>query len=167
MNVNELPKYASAQSESDCCPKFDPTGWDDQEFVFDNKAFVSVNTLSFLYMPLNMGSVMQRTMKAIKSSDAMPEGWAMLSHDNSAWCCTHYIAVSKDVPGLKMEKLSGTFVTKVFEGAYRDAPVWVKQMKKFVNDKGKSIKKLYFFYTTCPKCAKRYGKNYVVGFAQV
>ena len=26
---------------------------------------------------------------------------------------------------------------------------------------------LYFFYTTCPKCAKYYGKNYVVLVAQV
>ncbi len=26
---------------------------------------------------------------------------------------------------------------------------------------------LYFFYTTCPKCAKAYGKHYVVLFAQV
>jgi hypothetical protein len=29
------------------------------------------------------------------------------------------------------------------------------------------LKKLYFSYTTCPACAKAYGKNYVVLFAQV
>jgi hypothetical protein len=26
---------------------------------------------------------------------------------------------------------------------------------------------LYFFYMTCPKCAKHYGKNYVVAVAKV
>jgi len=26
---------------------------------------------------------------------------------------------------------------------------------------------MYFFYTTCPKCAKKYGKNYVVILAEV
>jgi hypothetical protein len=26
---------------------------------------------------------------------------------------------------------------------------------------------MYFFYTTCPKCAKKYGKNYVVILAQI
>jgi len=26
---------------------------------------------------------------------------------------------------------------------------------------------MYFFYTTCPTCAKHYGKNYVVGVAKV
>jgi len=25
----------------------------------------------------------------------------------------------------------------------------------------------FFYYTTCPKCAKHYGKNYVVAFAEV
>lgn len=28
-------------------------------------------------------------------------------------------------------------------------------------------KKVYFFYTICPKCAKYYGKNYVIGVAEV
>jgi len=28
-------------------------------------------------------------------------------------------------------------------------------------------RKLYFFYTTCPRCAQKYGKNYVVILAQV
>jgi NMD protein affecting ribosome stability and mRNA decay len=25
---------------------------------------------------------------------------------------------------------------------------------------------MYFFYTTCPKCARKYGKNYVAILAQ-
>ncbi|MGE5758418.1 MAG: hydrolase [Sideroxydans sp.] len=29
------------------------------------------------------------------------------------------------------------------------------------------MRKLYFYYTTCPKCAKKYGKNYVVILAEV
>jgi hypothetical protein len=40
-------------------------------------------------------------------------------------------------------------------------------MKSYVKAKGKALQKLYFFYTTCPKCAKKYGKNYVVLLAQV
>jgi len=40
-------------------------------------------------------------------------------------------------------------------------------MEKYVADKGKTLKKLYFSYTICPRCAKAYGKNYVVLFAQV
>ena len=29
------------------------------------------------------------------------------------------------------------------------------------------MQRLFFYYTTCPRCAKQYGKNYVVGLAQV
>jgi hypothetical protein len=40
-------------------------------------------------------------------------------------------------------------------------------MKRFVKSKGKDAKKFYFFYTTCPACAKVYGKNYVVILAEI
>jgi hypothetical protein len=40
-------------------------------------------------------------------------------------------------------------------------------MTKYVQSKGKEPKKLYFFYTTCPRCAKVYGKNYTVLLAAV
>jgi hypothetical protein len=40
-------------------------------------------------------------------------------------------------------------------------------MTDYVRERGKTLKKLYFFYTTCPKCAKYYGKNYVVLLAQI
>ena len=33
--------------------------------------------------------------------------------------------------------------------------------------KGKEIKKMFTYYTMCPKCAAHYGKNYVVILAQV
>jgi hypothetical protein len=53
------------------------------------------------------------------------------------------------------------------EGPYRDAGDWAKEMQRFVSSQGKQLRKLYFFYTTCPKCAKHFGKNYVVAFAEV
>jgi len=32
---------------------------------------------------------------------------------------------------------------------------------------GKMAEKYYFYFTTCPKCAQKYGHNYIVAFAQV
>ena len=66
-----------------------------------------------------------------------------------------------------MVKLSGEFLTKVFEGPYREAGKWVREMEQFVSSNDRQLQKLYFFYTTCPRCAKHYGKNYVVVFAEV
>jgi hypothetical protein len=40
-------------------------------------------------------------------------------------------------------------------------------MQAYVSEQGKTPKKMYFYYTTCPKCAKKYGKNYVVLLAQI
>jgi hypothetical protein len=44
---------------------------------------------------------------------------------------------------------------------------WIKEMKLFVQSRGEQMKKLYFFYTTCPACAKAYGKNYTVLLAEI
>jgi hypothetical protein len=106
-------------------------------------------------------------MEAIVKADALAPEPVLLSDENSLWGADVYIAVTKDVPGAKMEKISGTFLTKVFEGAYKDVPKWHKEMAQFVKSRGKEAKKTYSFYTTCPKCAKVYGKNYVVLVSEV
>jgi len=40
-------------------------------------------------------------------------------------------------------------------------------MKDYVKSKAKEMEKMYFFYTTCPKCAEFYGRNYTVILAKV
>ena len=40
-------------------------------------------------------------------------------------------------------------------------------MERFVESRGFRTLKSYYFYTTCPKCAKEYGKNYVVAVSEV
>ena len=74
---------------------------------------------------------------------------------------------ARDVPGAEMASIPGTFLAQAYEGPYRNIPKWIADMKNRVADKGKTLKRLLFFYTTCPKCARKYGKNYVVLFAQV
>ena len=90
--------------------------------------------------------------------------------DETLWGSDIYIDVAspagQEIPGAETATLSGTFLTKVFEGPYKNAGVWAKEMEGYVKSKGKTIEKLYFCYTTCPACAKAYGKNYVVLFAQ-
>ena len=66
-----------------------------------------------------------------------------------------------------MSRLTGDYMTKVFEGPYKDAPKWEGEIKARAKDHGKDVVKTYFFYTTCPKCSKTYGKNYVVAVAEV
>jgi len=154
-------------SETGCCPRFQPEPWDKKEVTFRDKLFVKDRVASFLHIPLNFGKVMVRNMGKIAQAQALAPELMVLSDENSLWGADVYIAVSKDVPGAEMVKLSGTFLTQVFEGPYKNIRQWVKQMTDYVRERGKTLKKLYFFYTTCPKCAKYYGKNYVVLLAQI
>jgi len=155
------------EAETGCCPRFNPKPWEEKETTWKKKLFVKDHIRSFLHIPLGFGKVMVKNMEMIKEADALPPEPLMLSDETSLWGSDIYINVSKEVPGATMEKVSGTFLTKVFEGPYRNMSKWIKQMKSFVESKGKEIKKMYFFYTTCPRCAKFYGKNYTVILAKV
>jgi hypothetical protein len=150
-----------------CCEPFNPEPWQDKEITWTNKLFVKDRVTSFLHIPLNFGGKVVKNMKLIEAAGAEAEYQLMLTDENSLWGADIYIDVVKEVPEAQMAALSGTFLTKVFEGPYRNAGKWAKEMGKYVKSQGKELKKIYFFYTTCPKCVKAYGKNYVVLFAQI
>ena len=154
-------------SETGCCPRFNPEPWDEKQVSWEDKLFLKDRVRSFLHIPLNFGKVMVKNMEKIQAADALTPEPLMLSDENSLWGADVYIHVGKEVPDAQMEKVSGTFLTKVFEGPYKNARKWVEEMKDYVKSKGKEFKKIYFFYTTCPKCAKFYGKNYVVLLAML
>jgi len=154
-------------SETGCCPRFNPDPWDEKEVTFQDKLFVKDHVTSLFHIPLNFGKVMVRNMEMIQRAEALTPEPLLLSDEKSLWGADLYIAVAKEVPGAKMARISGTFLTKVFEGPYKDAGQWAQEMKAYVKSKAREIKKMYFFYTTCPKCAQVYGKNYTVILAQV
>ena len=155
------------QSETGCCPRFNPEPWEEKEITWQDNLFIKDHVRSFLHIPLGMGKVMTKNMAMIKAADALTPEPLMLSDEKSLWGSDIYIAVTKEVPKAEMVRISGTFLTKVFEGPYKNFGKWVKEMKAYVKAKGREMKKLYFFYTTCPACAKVYGKNYTVILAEV
>ncbi len=150
-----------------CCEPFNPEPWQDKEMTWQDKLFVKDHVTSFFHIPLNMGKRIIKNMELIQKAGARAPYQLMLTDEKSLWGADIYIDVAKDVSGAQMAKLSGTFLTKVFEGPYQNAGKWAVEMKEYVKSKGEELKKLYFSYTTCPRCAKAYGKNYVVLFAQI
>lgn len=156
-------------NETGCCPIPNVKDWDEAEVTWKNKKFIKDSTINFLHIPLNMKQVLTRMWKKIEDAGAKPQTneWILLSTDIGLWKGEHFANVTKEVPNAENVTLSGTFLTKVFEGPYKDAGKWVQEMETYIKSKNKKIKKLYFFYTTCPKCAKHYGKNYTIAFAQV
>ena len=168
MDTNAVPKYDDSINTTGCCPKFNPEGWDRQELNFKDKPFLRATTRSVMHVPVNMGKVFERVHKNMESADAFDfENTLVLSNDLSSWKAEHLFASDVPVEGEEMVTLSGDFITKVFEGPYRKAKDWYGEMQEIVREKGSEPGKVYFFYTTCPKCAKAYGQNYVVGVAEM
>lgn len=153
--------------DTGCCKRFNPKPWDKKTVVFKNRMFLKDRLKSFFHIPLTMNSLMLKNMKLIEDAKAKSNTPLMLVDENSLWGADIYIAVSKNVPKANVVNISGTFLTKVYEGNYNEMGKWVKDMKEYVKSKGKEMKKLYFFYTMCPACAKAYGQNYTVLVAQV
>lgn len=151
----------------ECCPEFDPVPWDNQIFTWDNKKFIKDKVFTIFYMPINFGQVMKRLDQKISASDASMPDYLCLSDHTSKWNMDLDLAVDKEVAGIENTILSGKFYSRVYEGPYKDTGSWCKDFEEKALAKGFTIKKRYMWYTTCPKCAKKYGKNYVVIVGQV
>ena len=168
MQTNSFPKCDVSENTTGCCPRFNPEGWDNQQLHFENKKFVRATTRSAMHVPWNMGSVFSRVQEHIEEADAAdPATEIVLSHDISPWQSEHFFAVPNDIPGEEMTELSGDFFTRVFEGPYRHVKHFEHDMRIAAKAMGKTAKDVFFFYTTCPKCARAYGENYIIGVAQV
>jgi|WetSurMetagenome_2_1015567.scaffolds.fasta_scaffold06477_6 hypothetical protein len=157
--------------EHECCPVFDPEPWDNKTHNWNDKLFIIDTIPQFLHMPLPsmMGKVIGRMWNKAKASGAESEmkDFLLMSYDPSPWKSILYMTVTKEVPGTENVKLTGTFISKVFDGPYNHAPKFLKEMENYITSQGKKAKNYYFYFTTCPKCAKKYGHNYCVLFAEV
>ncbi|NWJ52879.1 MAG: hypothetical protein HXX14_18660 [Bacteroidetes bacterium] len=157
------------QSETNptCCPVFDPIPWDDKVFEWENKKFIKASVCTLFYMPLNFGRIMKKIDKKMKEVGAETPDWVCLSDHTSKWNMDLYLAVDKDIPNIENTTLSGKFYSKVYEGLFKDTGKWTKDFENILSSKGLSKKRSFMWYTTCPKCAKKYGKNYIVIVSQI
>lgn len=165
----DIPNTYTSKNETGCCSVPNVEEWNEKMITLENKTFIRMYTRSFFFIPLNMGKIMTALQQtASKAGATMPPEQAMiLSRDLSPWKAEQLYAVSRPIEGADNISLSGTYITKVFEGPYQDAKKWYDAMHILAKSKGNQDAKIYFFYTTCPKCAQHYGKNYTIGLAQV
>jgi hypothetical protein len=164
--AKKTAKSKAMVKETGCCKPFNPAPWDNKTIVWKGKLFLKDHVISLFHIPLNMGKVMARDTEKIRAAGAEGEQ-LMLSDECSLWGSDVYIAVKKPVPGAEMTRMSGTFLSQVYKGSYGDMGKWIKDMEAHAAAKGRKVKKLYFYYTMCPACAKAYGQNYTVLLAQV
>ena len=153
--------------EPECYPKFEPKSWDGKVFEWKNKKFIKGRVFTFFFMPINFGPVIVKLDKIVKAAGGKFIDNMGLSDHTSKWNMDVYLAVDKKIPGAENVELSGKFLSKVYEGDFDKTGEWCKDFKAFAKKKGFEVKKWYMWYTTCPKCAKKYGKNYTVIVGEV
>jgi len=156
-----------SNQEKICCPPFDPAPWHEKAIAWEEKRFVKDRVLTFFFIPLTFGRTITRMMSRLEAVNASCPDWLCLSDHTSKWNMDLYLAVDKEIPGAENLALSGTFLSKVYEGNYNQTGAWCEDFKDYARSQGKTISKWYMWYTTCPKCAKKYGKNYVVILGRV
>jgi hypothetical protein len=156
----------SDQNE-ECCPKFDPAPWDGKVLEWENKKFIKGKVFTLFFMPVNFGSVIVKLMAKVKDAGAgTPENLCLSDH-TSRWNMDLYLAVDKEIPGAENVTLSGRFFSKVYEGDFKETGKWCRDFENIAKERGMKIEKWYMWYTTCPKCAKKYGKNYTVVIGKI
>lgn len=158
-------------NEKECCPKFDPQPWNEKTHVWKNKPFIRESIPQIFHMPLPWmyGGAVTKMWSLAQKSGAAPamKDFILMSYDPSPWRSELYLTVTKEVPGADNVALSGTFISKVFDGPYNAVPKWIKEFDQYLSGKGKKAQRYYFYFSYCPKCSKKYGHNYCVAFARV
>ncbi len=149
-------------TEKICCPRFDPALWDGKTFEWGSKKFIKDRVCTLFYMPMNFGGVMKRVYEKVEKAGATVQDGMWLSDHTSRWSMDLYVAVDKEVASAENVTWSGKFLFKVYEGNFKDTGMWMKDFGSYIKEKGLATKTTFMWYTTCPKCAKKYGKNYVV-----
>ena len=151
-------------SESNCCQPFAPEKFDGVQIEWNDKRFLYKRLRCIFHIPLGFGKMMEGAVAELVAANAKPEPDLMVIADEcSPWRSEVYIEADGEVADSEMRGISGIFECKVFEGPYKDSGKWYKEMRASFPDN----EKVFAYYTTCPACAKKFGKNYVVLLAKV
>ncbi|MBP7459844.1 MAG: hypothetical protein KBA26_01005 [Candidatus Delongbacteria bacterium] len=154
-------------NETECCPRFNPEPWDGKMLEWNRKTFIRDKVFTLFYIPITFSRVIKRMMGQLEKSGAQCPDWLCLSDHTSKWNMDLYLAVDKPVAEAENFELSGRFFSKVYEGDFNQTGAWCRDFEAVAGRQGLTVKKWYMWYTTCPKCAKKFGKNYVVVVGQV
>ncbi len=160
------------QVKEECCPTFHPEKWEEKTFNWDRKKFIraSVPTLFHIPLPPMIGKKVTKMMKLAEEAQKLSkdkEDILLLFMDPNAFKTEMRLSVIDTVPDAENTTLSGTFISKVFDGPFNAVPKFMKQMDSYLDKSGEKAKNYYVHYAYCPKCAKEKGHNYMVLFAKV
>lgn len=159
-------------NSQECCPKFEPNRWDEKTFNWEEKHFIkeSIPTIFHIPFPKAIGNKVTKMMALAEKWDSLSDDKLedlLLFNDPTAFKSDMYLSVSENVPSAHNVKISGTFLSKVYDGPYKMVPKFMKHMKEYLRSKDKKVKDYYVHYAYCPNCSKKFKNNYMVLFAEI
>ena len=149
-----------------CCPLIKVEDWDDKIHQWTGKQFVKGYIKSFFGIPCNIGKVMASIGSKIRAVGANSPDYVCLFDKKTKFKIDVMVEVTKEVPNMENVTISGKFYSKVYEGSYCKIGEWKRDFKNIMKKKMLEQGKVYLWYTSCPQCAKRNGKNYIVLIAE-
>ncbi|MFA6039435.1 MAG: hydrolase [Candidatus Peribacteraceae bacterium] len=153
-----------------CCPTFRPEKWEGKTHHWQGARFLRETIPTFFHIPFPpmIGKRITKMWKAAHEAQAEPprEDWLVLFNDPTPFRSELLMGVTKPVEGADNVQISGTFVSKVYDGSYNAMPKFMKEMDAYLQGQNSKASTYYIHYAYCPKCAKEAGHNYMVLFAQ-
>jgi hypothetical protein len=161
----------NSEANKVCCPEFDATRWNNVTHKWNDKLFMkdSVPELFHIPLPGTYNRTITRMWKKAEDAGAAPapKDFLLLAYDPSPFKGELFMSITKEVPDAENIRLTGTYISRVFDGLYNKVPRYMEEMNGYLKSIGKTSKKFYFYFAYCPKCAKKYGHNYIVALAEV
>lgn len=159
------------EKEDICCPEFEVSKWDNKAFDWNKKLFIKATIPTFFHIPLPamIGKRMHKLYSLAENAGAnIPDksDALIMFHDPSAFKSEIFYAVTKPVERAENTELTGTFEAGVFDGPYSSVPKHIQAMNTRLQEQGKKAKDYYIHYAYCPKCAQKFGKNFMILFAE-
>lgn len=165
-NVVKRERVLMQGADKICCPLFQPQKWNDVQHMWNGKHFLVETIPEIFHVPLpgTYPKAIQRMWKRAQDAGVAPKPneFLLLTQDPTAFKSELYMSVTGEVPGGTNVKFTGTFYSKVFEGRYSDIRKFIHQMEQSLDANRMFAKKHYIYFPYCPKCARKYGHNYIV-----
>jgi hypothetical protein len=140
--------------------------------LWDKKPFIKISAFTFFHIPF-VGMLNKKIFKmwnAASNAGAVAsnrEDVLVLFRDVSPFRTEIYLSVTAPVAGYENVTFSGTFAALVFDGPFKAVPSYIRHMQGALAESGKKAKSYFVHCAYCPDCAKKFGHNYMVLFAEL
>lgn len=154
---------------SNCCPEVRKEDWEYVQHEW-NKYFLEGNVFQLFRMPLNYGSVLKKLAAAAKARNWDKHGNPLvLTQETGFFSMQMLLELFRPDPKADgVVFFSGSFISHYYEGPYSGLGKAVQELDDYVTKAtGLPPKDYFFWYTTCPKCAKERGNPVTVIFARI